>query len=322
MTDKTTASSATRPPSFVRLPETATTVTDADEEVFLLYTRLAGLKPIGDATSSLGFRGLGFLDATTDRLPVRLEITPHSGDVHTDPDVPEGKARQNSRRRMKRRRNSEEQRVVLELELWQDTTALRSRAGDTGSVLWRASIDFTIFVLQQVHFPYPSALLDLASLSRAHALELGAGTGLLAAALGPFFRRYTATDMPALVPLLRKNASGAAHALDWTFPAVRQLPDSVLADPPDLLLAIDCLYHPALVGPLLDTLSVLCTPGHTAVLVLSELRADDVVRDFVASWLARVNERWTVVRIADDAPGAPEALGARYAMWVGWRDEV
>ena len=102
-----------------------------------------------------------------------------------------------------------------------------------------------------------------------------AGTGLLALALSPLVRKYTATDIPALVPLLRKNLlstspSVAVTSLDWTLPALRQV-DVRSADAPDLLLVVDCIYHPALVHPLLTTLTSLATPHHTAVVVVAEL---------------------------------------------------
>lgn len=155
-----------------------------------------------------------------------------------------------------------------------------------------------------------------------------AGTGLLGVALGPLFRRYTATDIPALVPLLRKNigtikrspSSISAMALDWTIAAQRQLPDDVLADPLDLILAVDCLYHPLLIPPLLETLSALCIPDRTVVLLVSELRAEDVPREFLETWLGRENERWKIWSV--NGEGEENFLGARYAMWVGWRSVV
>jgi hypothetical protein len=122
---------------IVRLPAHAREVTDADEEVFLLYTGLAALGPAGqDTPGASAFRGLGFLDAATDLLPVRLEIAPRHGQHATDAS---SSTRPTGRNRARRKGRKEEKRnVVLEWELWQDKTALRSRAGDTGSVLWRA----------------------------------------------------------------------------------------------------------------------------------------------------------------------------------------
>ena len=190
--------------------------------------------------------------------------------------------------------------------------------------------------MQQQHFPERRrSLFDYAKLSQAHVLELGcvllglaceavadilfssemgrAGTGLLALALKPLVRKYTATDIPALVPLLRKNllsASVTVTSLDWTLPALRQV-DVRGADAPDLLLVVDCIYHPALVRPLLTTLTSLATPQHTAVVVVAELRAEDVLREFLEGWIAMGWQVWSV---------GEDLLGARWGMWVAWRE--
>jgi len=118
-------------------------------------------------------------------------------------------------------------------------------------------------VLQQKHFPERRrGPFDYTKLSEAHILELEAGTGLFALALSPLVRKYTATDTPALPPLLNENilsASAIVTALDWTLPAQRQFRDAA-SDAPDLLLVVDCVYPPALVCPLLATLTALATP--------------------------------------------------------------
>ena len=126
-------------------------------------------------------------------------------------------------------------------------------------------------------------------------------------------RKYTATDIPALLPLLRKNvlsASVTVTALDWALPALRQV-DVVGSDAPDVLLAVDCIYHPALVRPLLTTLTALATPLHTAAIVVAELRAEDVLREFLQGWIAL---GWSVWSVGEDL------LGARWGMWVAWRE--
>ncbi|KAH9022671.1 hypothetical protein EDB85DRAFT_2186202 [Lactarius pseudohatsudake] len=77
-------------------------------------------------------------------------------------------------------------------------------------------------------------LFDYRKFSQAHFLELGiggSGTRLVALALGHFVRKYTATDIPALVPLLRKNilsraappppASATVTVLNRTLPVLR-----------------------------------------------------------------------------------------------------
>ncbi|VDC03572.1 unnamed protein product [Peniophora sp. CBMAI 1063] len=306
--------SLTPPGQILRLPPYASEITDADEEIFLLYTRLAAVKSTDD-NDATHFHGLGFVDSAHDRLPVRLEIKPRAP---AEPDTVSSGISRGARKKRKAMISH----MVCEWELWQDKTALRSRAGDTGSVLWQASVDFATFVLQQRYFPYPDSLFDVPQLASARVVELGAGTGLLGTALGPLFAQYTATDIPALVPLLHKNMDNAkrnisAHALDWTLPASRQLSDDVLREPLDLILAVDCIYNPSLVPPLLSMISQLCTPNRTIALVVSELRSEDVMREFMGGWLGREEEGWKLYSV--NGEGAECLLGPRYAIWVGWR---
>lgn len=73
------------------------------------------------------FRGLGFLDSRQDKIT--LEFI-----------VPAVKKNDNDTN-MKKKRGSKQAKDVaetLEVLIAQDKTALRSRKGDTGSVLWRA----------------------------------------------------------------------------------------------------------------------------------------------------------------------------------------
>jgi hypothetical protein len=67
---------------------------------------------------------LGHVDSRKDTLPITFELK--SPALQSDPSVKTSK---------KRRRDGNE---TLEVELAQDKTALRSRKGDTGSVLWIA----------------------------------------------------------------------------------------------------------------------------------------------------------------------------------------
>jgi protein N-lysine methyltransferase METTL21D len=148
------------PPGPVSLPPNATLVSDADEEIFLLYTRLAALKP-PDSTDTGHFHGLGSENSNQDALLVRIELTPPSTaqtPLH-QPEKVNRKARNAERRsrvgKGKRSgggsdpamegsdglapgRKGKPEPLVFEYELFQDKTALRSRSGDTGSVLWKA----------------------------------------------------------------------------------------------------------------------------------------------------------------------------------------
>jgi protein N-lysine methyltransferase METTL21D len=144
--------------------------------------------------------------------------------------------------------------------------------------------------------------------------------------LSPLVRRYTATDIPALLPLLHKNISLnfpsanniTASALDWVL--LHSTPSSQRArifpmakDPPDLVLVVDCIYNPALVPPLLSTMSYLA-PAPVPVLVVVELRSVDVVREFLERWIE--SGEWEIWRVGGEEGGL---LGVPYVAWVGWR---
>lgn len=131
------------------------------------------------------------------------------------------------------------------------------------------------------------------------------------------------TDIPELIPLIKKNVSMndpstsasriIAQDLDWvtlqsTPPALRAkaFPFEVV----DLLLMVDCVYHPSLVSPLVDTVRYLTTPGKTTVVVVVELRAEDVVREFLEVWL-QSDQRWQIWSVGE------QRLSSAYALWVG-----
>ncbi|KAI0351052.1 hypothetical protein OH77DRAFT_1430280 [Trametes cingulata] len=320
----------------VRLPASSTRVTDADEEVFLLYTNQAARNV---ADGSTGFRGLGHIDSHEDTLTITFDLgTPEGMDERQGAPVSATQGARNATRRKARSKKDLPERT-LEIEIMQDKTALRSRKGDTGSVVWHASVDFAQTVLRQIYKKDPASLLLPDALKNAHLVELGAGTGLLAVALSPFTHHYTVTDIDDLVPLIRKNvarnlsrppaspskqkgtlsppnANVTTTALDWiemhkAAPGLKRklAPD----DPADLLLVVDCIYHPSLIPPLLSTIEYLTVPGRTAVLVVVELRAEDVVRDFLQGWLdLSPADEWEIWSVGGLMEGP-------YAVWVGWK---
>ncbi|KAH9851456.1 putative methyltransferase-domain-containing protein [Lenzites betulinus] len=319
----------------IRLPASSIRITDADEEVFLLYTSLAARSA---ADGSTGFRGLGHIDSHEDVLTVTLNLgAAEDGAEETNTSKRSTRGAHGKKARSKR----EPVEQTLEVEIVQDKTALRSRKGDTGSVLWHASVDFAEVVLRQLHRRDPASILNLDLMKNAHVVELGAGTGLLAVVLSPFVRHYTVTDIEGLVPLIRKNvmrnlshpttsspktkgprsppsvsSNVTAVTLDWVeirtaTPALRRklLPD----EPADLVLVVDCIYHPSLIPPLLATIDCLAVPGQTAVLVVVELRAEDVVREFLQGWLElSPADEWEIWSIGGILEGP-------YAVWIGWK---
>jgi hypothetical protein len=144
------------------------------------------------------------------------------------------------------------------------------------------------------------------------------------------------TDTEDLVALIRKNlrhnfpnwgfntAPGSAGAnvsvetLDWvelqqrTESQKNKLLSSVV-QPVDLVLAVDCIYHPSLISPLLEAMDRLATGKFTSVLVLSELRSEEVMREFLQSWL--VLPGWKIWHVGGDLLREPH-----YVMWVGQKE--
>ena len=97
-----------------------------------------------------------------------------------------------------------------------------------------------------------------------------------------------------------------AEALDWL--ALQECPPNIRRsvysyDPIDLLLVVDCIYHPSLLPALVETIDYLSIPDRTTVLVVVELRAEDVIREFLELWLGAggkgIWEIWHVNEIMD-----------------------
>lgn len=142
----------------------------------------------------------------------------------------------------------------------------------------------------------------------------------------PLVGHFTATDIGDLVPLMRKNlalnfpgwpantqgANVSAEELDWVAISTANASQKKrIADfkPADVLLVVDCIYHPSLLRHLVGTIDYLSVPERTAVFVLVELRAEDVIREFLTLWL---NEpMWRIWRIGNDVLPMP------YVAWVG-----
>ncbi|KAF9077960.1 putative methyltransferase-domain-containing protein [Rhodocollybia butyracea] len=296
------------------LPNDSEQISDADEEVFLLYTELQAHQP---SSSSGDHRGLGQVDSHQDILTVNFTLTKPA--ESTSP------ARSFKR---KGRRSHDAEILDLEIQIAQDKTSLRTRKGDTGSVVWKASVDFASMILQDARFgsnTLPS-LFDSSELKNAHVLELGSGTGILSVALSSLVRRYTSTDIDDIVPLIQKNlvlnfpqwpheSNVSLAALDWIElqkTSISNRSRLFKFDPVDLLLVVDCIYHPYLIPPLVETIDYLTTPDVTTVLVVVELRAEDVIREFLSCWLGL--SFWEIWRIGS---GEEQIMRRPYAMWVG-----
>lgn len=104
-------------------------------QVFLLYTELAGKTSSSPSTPS-SFRGLGHVDSHKDILTVSFDLKPRDAEPLSVPRVGTHRERKHKAEKKRVRRNPTGQ--TIEVQLAQDKTALRSRKGDTGSVLWIA----------------------------------------------------------------------------------------------------------------------------------------------------------------------------------------
>jgi len=140
---------------------------DPDEEIFLLYTALNNKT---DDDNPL--RGLGSVDSKLGTLTLDFDVATTVGDSAVSP-----QSKASTRRKGKRRESVLSSTRTLQVELHQDTTALQSRRGDTGSVLWQASVDLARLLLEQHRlFTRDSGiktLFDYAELARSHVMELG-----------------------------------------------------------------------------------------------------------------------------------------------------
>ncbi|CAE6341931.1 hypothetical protein RSOLAG22IIIB_02754 [Rhizoctonia solani] len=302
------------PGDLATVPQGSCRVLDSDEEVFILYSRHFENK------DEDGIQGLGSVNSLAGNLSLSFTIKPPLHQV--DHTIVE-KSRPKGRVRYKKASNSNPQQAekTIEIEVFQDVTGLRSRKGDTGSVVWRASVHLAKFLLQQYYFPphLPnSAILNHERLANSRIVELGSGTGVLGCALLPLLSgggHITLTDLPELIPLLRKNAKSdkvSVEPLDWTW----QILPKFTAD---LVLCIDCIYNTALVRPLVRVLGTFDAP----ILVVIELRDEDVVREFLREWLewrphigGKISEEggFQVWRLAD------HLFSPRFVAWLGWKE--
>ena len=186
-----------------------------------------------------------------------------------------------------------------------------------------------------------------------------AGTGLMSIILSHWTRRYTATDLNHLVPLIQKNIAHnyssvtealthyfkdhrkersstgriSVEALDWLdihnaprssrariFPP--ELPGSGIAD---IIFAVDCVYNSSLLPPLVTVLNHYAVTDRTRVVVAVELRSEDVLREFLELWIGSDNS-------SSDNSGEYHWVIHRicgdawmdpcFAVWVGWKSSA
>ncbi|KAG8846832.1 hypothetical protein FRB91_000416 [Serendipita sp. 411] len=334
-------------------------IEDVEEELFLLYTRRASFRPENggrtDALQSIitsdnrNGSALGLIDQRNDHIELQFTFPKHISPKHTPKQARlSRKTGRGNKKREDEDGKTSVQMETLEITLTQDITGLRSRVGDTGGGVWRGSVLLSQALLAHFHDTSSDHLFDVTRLKECCVLELGAGTGLLGLILGPLVALWTCTDLPEMVPLIKKNhalnrdstmgGSLGTEALDWNklyecaFAArKRMFPissfSSISGDRPitrelesdtedrdiDLVLAVDCVYNPSLIPPLLTTIDHFSSPNKTIVMVVMELRDDEVVRQFLTQWC--MMPAWEVWRIGDDRNQV--FLDERFVIWIG-----
>lgn len=99
--------------------------------------------------------------------------------------------------------------------------------------------------------------------------------------------------------------------------------------PPSVIIAADCLYNPSLAPALAHTIARRAGE-ETLVVVASELRDQEALREFLAAWLELGKEEggvdgggeWRIGRVGFGELGEAEEeglAGKEFVVWVGWR---
>ena len=202
---------------------------------------------------------------------------------------------------------------------------------DMLAVLWKISPLFAEWISSPDNVLFHESVLTPESL----VLEVGCGvSGIVGLALAPRIGRYIATDQDYVLKLLRRNLEENASCprirkqsgksasagtfpavttptveamlLDWEESSVTSLPGLLgenSLDNFDAVVACDCIYNEALVGPFVRTCSELCRLGNTAgharptvCLVAQQLRSPDVFE----VWLLEFHRMFRVWRVPDE----------------------
>jgi 2-polyprenyl-3-methyl-5-hydroxy-6-metoxy-1,4-benzoquinol methylase len=185
--------------------------------------------------------------------------------------------------------------------------SLLSKRGITGSVLWDSSIMLSTMFTQH------GAFFGLDT-SNTRIIELGSGCGLLGITLAALVKEVVLTDQYEMLPQLAKNirrnlgdhSNTQVAEILWGDAIPRDL---LRRESVDYVVASDCVYHEALTGKLVKTLSDICelsdanklrvlqdtgvSSTRTCFVLGQELRSDTVHLEF----LTDLNEKFIVYRV-------------------------
>ncbi|WWD08174.1 hypothetical protein V865_006285 [Kwoniella europaea PYCC6329] len=182
-------------------------VEDADEEIMELYMSLASTSPeTTELTIDDNSGGLGFLNSNESILEITIDLTPPLPLSSSNVPVNGGSVHKRERGQKKKPpQNRSVDNVVVKVQ--QDLGMLKSKKGDTGSVLWRSSLHLSTQLIRQSTYPtsYPRPIFNSDILGKSSILELGSGTGLLAVLLSRLCGRYTSSDRLENLKLVKKN---------------------------------------------------------------------------------------------------------------------
>ncbi len=114
--------------------------------------------------------------------------------------------------------------------------------------------------------------------------------------------------------------SGRSSQVERVLKDVRDL---LPAGEADLILAVDCIFNPFLIPPFLDTLASLCTPDRSTAFVLVELREQEMMYEFISSWVdhtlpAETSVVWKIFSLTEAVLGHV-GLQQGYACFAAYR---
>lgn len=221
-------------------------------------------------------------------------------------------------------------------------------------MVWRASIDFAELLWYNHLYPSTTSNNSLLNMqlfrTSTRILELGSGTGSLAVLTDELFEKgstatWTLSDQSSLLSTISRNLMSNGLELgrdrsptryriediDWFDTEKDWLNRHAVASKGreatyDVILAVDCLYNEALIPPFLHTLDLLAHPASndgtpaTLVLIVSQLRSDDVMRLFIETWIGL--PLWSVYRVTEEGLRGDLGLNishGRYVVWCGWK---